>query len=72
MPASSPADPAERLAREASFHDVEFVEHARARAWKFYDVGRDAHDRYDELVAAAVAARLRASSSTAVGPQAAR
>jgi SAM-dependent methyltransferase len=53
MSASSPADHAERLAREASFHDVEFAEHGRARAWKFYDAGRDAHDRYDELVAAA-------------------
>ena len=53
MPASSPADHAERLAREASFHDVEFVEHGRVRAWKFYDAGRDAHDRYDELVATA-------------------
>ncbi len=53
MPASSATDHAERLAREASFHDVEFGQHGRAPAWKFYDAGRDAHDRYDELVAAA-------------------
>jgi SAM-dependent methyltransferase len=53
MPASSPADRARRLEREAAFHDVAFAEHGRSRAWKFYDAGRDAHDRYHELVAAA-------------------
>jgi glycosyltransferase involved in cell wall biosynthesis/SAM-dependent methyltransferase/GT2 family glycosyltransferase len=40
----------ERLAREASFHDVAFAAHTRSSTWKFYDAGRDAYDRYDELL----------------------
>jgi SAM-dependent methyltransferase len=44
------SDGAERLAREASFHDHAFAAHTRKKAWKFYDVGRDAYDRYDELL----------------------
>jgi glycosyltransferase involved in cell wall biosynthesis/SAM-dependent methyltransferase/GT2 family glycosyltransferase len=40
----------ERLAREASFHDVAFAAHTRSSTWRFYDAGRDAYDRYDELL----------------------
>jgi glycosyltransferase involved in cell wall biosynthesis len=43
-----------RLAREASFHDVAFAAHTRSRTWKFYDAGRDAYERYDDLLSAIV------------------
>jgi glycosyltransferase involved in cell wall biosynthesis/SAM-dependent methyltransferase/GT2 family glycosyltransferase len=47
---SARSDGGERLAREAAFHDHAFAERTRKKAWKFYDVGRDAYDRYDELL----------------------
>jgi glycosyltransferase involved in cell wall biosynthesis/SAM-dependent methyltransferase/GT2 family glycosyltransferase len=43
---------AERLAREASFHDGAFAEHTRVKTQRFYDIGRDAYDRYDEVLTA--------------------
>ena len=43
-----------RLAREAAFHDEAFAHGTRRGTWRFYDAGRDAYDRYDELIAAAV------------------
>jgi glycosyltransferase involved in cell wall biosynthesis/SAM-dependent methyltransferase/GT2 family glycosyltransferase len=49
----------ERLAREASFHDHAFAAHTRSRTWKFYDAGRDAYDRYDELLDAMVGSGSR-------------
>ena len=49
MRASAPRDD-ERLAREASFHDVAFASHTRSRTWRFYDAGRDAYERYDGLL----------------------
>ncbi len=43
-----------RLAREAAFHDDAFAHGTRRGTWRFYDAARDAYDRYDELIAAAV------------------
>jgi glycosyltransferase involved in cell wall biosynthesis/SAM-dependent methyltransferase/GT2 family glycosyltransferase len=42
---------AQRLAREASFHDGAFAEHTRVTTQRFYDVGREAYDRYNEVLA---------------------
>lgn len=44
------AGPTDRLAREASFHDDAFANETRARAWRFYDVARDAYERYEDVV----------------------
>jgi len=59
-PRQPPQHDADRLAKEAAFHDVAFGQQTRQQAWKFYAVASDAYERYGELLAGSVTAGSRA------------